>query len=342
VKINELAKRLNLTPRAIRLYEKSGLLSPERDPSNGYRLYSEHDAWRLQTIAALRELGMGLNQIKLLLENFDQGDTAKIHHYLELQRMAMFSKWVQWKYAITIIDELVNRFEGQQELFIEDLFQLAQSLRQIQTSHSSWQDRWNFDHMAIDYDKASATIAAGPFGTELEYRASLDFIVQWIAPQLGEMGLDIGTGTGNLAGLFLSKGVHMFGIDQSNEMLTRCRSKFPTLSTKLGNALSVPYLDKQFDFIVSAFAFHHLDDGQQTIALDEMSRVLKPGGRICIAGPMSENILTSLDHASLATLTDKPITIRSKLLIWFHEHDFITVQHQINEWIHVVYAVRKN
>ena len=58
--------------------------------------------------------------------------------------------------------------------------------------------------MAIDYDKASAT-RRGPFGTESEYRASLDFIVQWIAPQLGEMGLDIGTGTGNLAGLFSRK-----------------------------------------------------------------------------------------------------------------------------------------
>lgn len=342
MKITDLAKRLNVTPRAIRLYEKAGLLQPERDQSNGYRIYSEHDAWQLQTIASLRELGMGLNQIKILLENFEMGDSAKILHYLELQRMAMMSKWVEWKYAITFVDELISRFEVEQELFIEDLFSLAQNLRQIQASHSSWQDRWNFDHLAKDYDEASARIAAGPFGTEHEYRASLDFIKQWISPQQGETGLDIGTGTGNLAGLFLLQGITMHAIDQSNEMLVRCRSKFPTLTAKLGNALSVPYLDSLFDFIVSAFAFHHLDEGQQSIALDEMNRILKPRGRICISGPMSVSILTPLDQASLASLTDKPITIRSELLEWFRNHDFITVQHQINEWIHVVYAVRKN
>lgn len=342
MKINELAKQLNITARAIRLYEKTGLLKPDRDQSNGYRIYSEHDAWQLQTIASLRELGMGLSQIKVLLENLDQGDSAKIHHYLELQRMAMVSKWVEWKYAITILDELINRFEEKQELVIEDLFSLAQSLRHIQDSHSSWQDKWDFDHLAKGYDEDSAGIAAGPFCNELEYRAALDFIEQWIGAQQGEWGLDIGTGTGNLAGLFLPKGVTMHAIDQSNEMLIRCRSKFPTLSAKLGNALSVPYMDNQFDFVVSAFAFHHLNEGQQTIALDEMNRILKPRGRICIAGPMSESALTPLDKTSLSSLTDKTITIRSDLLEWFRNHSFITVQHQINKWIHVVYAVRKN
>lgn len=342
MKINDLSGRLNVTARAIRLYEKNGLLCPEREVSNGYRIYSEQDAWRLQTIASLRELGMGLSPIKLLLDNFDQGDTASIHHYLELQRMAMVSKWVELKYGLMIIDELIRRYEQKQELFVEDLFQLSKDLRQIQSSHSSWVDKWGFDHLAQDYDGASAKVAAGPFGNELEYRASLDFILQWISPQQGEQGLDIGTGTGNLAGLFLPKGVIMHGIDQSKEMLTRCRSKYPALTTKLGNALSVPYLDNQFDFTVSAFTFHHLDDGQQAIALDEMNRVVKPRGRICIAGPMSVSELSPSEKVSLAGLTDKPITIRSRLLEWFQAHDFITVQHQISEWLHVVYAVRKN
>jgi len=342
VNINVLAKRLNITPRAIRLYEKAGLLKPERDELNGYRIYSENHAWQLQTIASLREIGLGLSQIKLLLDNFHQGDTAQIHHYLELQRMAMVSKWVEWKYAINVIDELIHRFEEKQELPIEDLFQLARNLRQVHQSHSSWHDRWNFDHLASDYDESSAEIAAGPFGTELEYRAALDFIEQWIAPKQGETGLDIGTGTGNLAGLFLPKSVNMHAIDQSNEMLARCRSKFPALITKLGNALSIPYLDQQFDFIVSAFAFHHLDDAQQKIALDEMNRILKPRGRICISGPMVVNPIPPMDQDYLAAITDKPITIRSELLEWFRNHDFITVQHQLNDWIHVVYAVRKN
>jgi predicted site-specific integrase-resolvase len=60
MRINELADRLGITPRAIRLYEQKGLLRPERTPDNGYRSYSEEDSWRLQTIASLREIGLSI------------------------------------------------------------------------------------------------------------------------------------------------------------------------------------------------------------------------------------------------------------------------------------------
>ncbi|WP_051620655.1 MerR family transcriptional regulator [Paenibacillus sp. UNC451MF] len=61
MKINELAKRLDVTPRAIRFYEEKGLLQPEYE-ENGYRRYTEDDAWRLQTIAAFREIGFGIEE----------------------------------------------------------------------------------------------------------------------------------------------------------------------------------------------------------------------------------------------------------------------------------------
>ncbi|MGG2199223.1 MULTISPECIES: MerR family transcriptional regulator [Paenibacillus] len=336
MRINDLAKRVNVTPRAIRLYEQKGLLKPQRSTGNGYRTYTEHDAWRLQMIASLREIGLGLNQIRKLLDKYDQGDTAEVHHDLEMQRMSMVSKWVELKYAIAMTDELIARLEAKQGLHLEDLFQLAEDFKH-QKGHSAWQDKWGFDRIAGDYDQSAPLFAAGPFISAQEYEAVLEFMRQWVAPQRDEAGLDIGTGTGNLAGKLLATGASMHAIDQSKEMLARCRDKFPQLPTKLGNALSLPFLDKQFHFVVTAFAFHHLDEAQQMLALEEMNRVLKPNGRICISGLMFDH-----NHNPFQARSDKHPSDRSKLLEWFHNHEFITVQHQMNPWVHVIYAVRKN
>ncbi|MBB3109513.1 putative AdoMet-dependent methyltransferase [Paenibacillus phyllosphaerae] len=344
MKINELAQRLRLTPRAIRLYEAKGLLSPSRNTDNGYRSYTESDAWRLQTISSLREMGISIPDIKSLLTNYEQGDAAKIHHELELQRMALASQWVAAKANIAAVDELIHRLEQKQELQLDDLFQLSERLRRNQASRTSWTDAWGFDRIAGDYDADAARYAAGPQISAPEYELALDFIAQWIDPHPGETGLDIGTGTGNLAAQLLARGARIHAIDQSAQMLARCRAKHPEVLTKLGNALSLPFFNAQFDFVASAFAFHHLDEQQQTLALEEMDRVLKQGGRICLAGPMTSGDKPEYKQAGNQPL-DAPRKFpanRQRLLDWFRANGYITVQQQLNEWIHVVYAVRKH
>ncbi len=340
MKINELALRLDITPRAIRLYEQKGLLNPKRNLDNGYRSYTEQDSWRLLTIASLREIGLGLPQIQLLLEKWDQGDSSEVQHYLEIQRMAMVAKWVELKQSISQIDQLISRSEESYGLQLDDLFLLAEQLKQFR-QHTHWQDKWGFDRKAHEYDQSSAQMAAGPYLNSQEYEVTLAFMTQWLAPQPGEHGIDVGTGTGNLAEKLLTNGSMLYAIDQSNEMLTRCRAKLPSLTTKLGNALSIPFVDKQFHFVASAFAFHHLDNQQQLLALEEMNRVLKPNGRMCISGLMFDQDPTS-SPLTLTNKTDRHPTDHTQLIAWLHNHDFITITHAINEWIRVVYAVRKN
>jgi SAM-dependent methyltransferase len=64
--------------------------------------------------------------------------------------------------------------------------------------------------------------------------------VKRVAAGSGEYGLDAGTGTGNLAGLFAEAGIRMVGVDQSNEMLKRCRSKFPQVAAASFSPLLPP------------------------------------------------------------------------------------------------------
>ncbi|QHW34391.1 methyltransferase domain-containing protein [Paenibacillus rhizovicinus] len=337
MKINEIAERLDITPRAIRLYEARGLLKPQRESENGYRRFSDSDAWRLQTIGALRGAGLGLDAIQSLLDKLDRGDSATVHHYLELQRMALASKWVEGKYAMTMLDELIGRFEDKGRLDAADLFELTGRLKDIRRQQAAWIDTWQFDAIAAQFDRSAAMLSTGTALTQEEYEQALDLIVQWTSPRQGEQGLDIGTGTGNLAGQLASRGAHMSAVDQSKEMLAICRDKHPGVAAKLGNALALPFVDGRFSLIVSAFALHFLNGEQQTLALEEMNRVLLPNGRICLAGLMAED-----GSPAQETEPKRHAINRGRLLEWFKEHDFVTVHYAVNPQIGVLYAVRKH
>jgi putative AdoMet-dependent methyltransferase len=100
------------------------------------------------------------------------------------------------------------------------------------------------------------------------------------------------------------------------------------------------------------FAFHHVNEDQQLLGLEEIDRVLKPHGRVVITGLMFEHAavrtarLAQLKEEGrddlLAVLANCYPSDRSRLLDWFYAHGYITVQQQLNEWVHMVYALRKH
>lgn len=66
--IKEAAKLSGVSSQNIRFYEREGLLHPERDPNNSYRLYTQQDLHNLKLIRMLRMLDMPLEEIRLVLE----------------------------------------------------------------------------------------------------------------------------------------------------------------------------------------------------------------------------------------------------------------------------------
>lgn len=79
--INKLAKLANISTRTLRYYNEIGLLSPVRISSNGYRMYSSEEVKQLQQILFYRELGVPLEQIKLIIhsENFNEMNALQRH-----------------------------------------------------------------------------------------------------------------------------------------------------------------------------------------------------------------------------------------------------------------------
>lgn len=327
MKIKEIAERLNISPRAIRFYEEKGLVTPTKQENNLYREFDEKDIWRLQTIISLREAGMTIEGIKQALVENEGEDHKELQYYLELQRSVMFSKWLEIKHIIETTDNMIDILKTQESLPLEDIYQLAEGSKRLRDQRNNWHDKWNFDHLASIHDQRV-------LDNSLEYRdyeQALDMTVKWVSPIQGEKGLDIGTGTGNLAGKLIELGAEMAGVDQSKEMLKRCQTKFPEMETKLGNFLAIPYIDGGFDFVVTSFAFHHLTDEQKRLAIEEMRRVLKPHGRICITDLMLAEGSNSNDEEHYTPLPD--------LIGWFEGRGYFTKHYQINELLHIVYAI---
>lgn len=68
MRLNEVIKQVDLSKRAIKFYEEKGLLKTKRD-SNGYRNYTDKDISLLKEISSYRKMGIGLSDIKEILND---------------------------------------------------------------------------------------------------------------------------------------------------------------------------------------------------------------------------------------------------------------------------------
>lgn len=87
--VKQLANLAGVSVRTLHHYDYVGLLSPSRQPGNGYRQYNESDLLRLQQILFFRELDFPLDEIERIMKNPAFDMTAALHdqrHLLELKR----------------------------------------------------------------------------------------------------------------------------------------------------------------------------------------------------------------------------------------------------------------
>ncbi len=82
VSIGEFARLSRLSPKALRLYDELDLLPPERvDLDSGYRWYSRDQLGRARLVAALRQVGMPLAEIKAVVVLEPAAAAARITGY---------------------------------------------------------------------------------------------------------------------------------------------------------------------------------------------------------------------------------------------------------------------
>lgn len=111
-------------------------------------------------------------------------------------------------------------------------------------------------------------------------RALLARVIAHLDPKPLGQYLDIGCGTGNYTIELHKKGVHITGIDSSNEMLKIASDKCKEVVWQLGSAEQIPAEDESFDGCLATLTIHHWSD--LDAGFKEVNRVLKPGGRMVI------------------------------------------------------------
>ncbi|MGN7468759.1 MerR family transcriptional regulator [Brevibacillus sp. SAFN-007a] len=344
--MKEIARRLQITPRAIRYYEEKGLIQPKKADESGYRHFTEEDVWRLQTIVTLREVGMPIDDIRELLAHMKES-AGTLRHYLELQRSFMYTRWVELAKVIQTTEAMIERIGNSQTIDPGELYELAEANKRLRQTRDNWVDRWNFNQMAEGYDEWVQQESQSA-NAHQSYEWVLDEVVAALGPVKGENGLDAGTGTGNLAARLVRQGASMSGFDQSPQMLKRCRTKLPAMETKLGTFFAFPFLEERFDFVATSYALHHLDDDQKRLALAECRRVLKPGGRLVIADLMfadeaaRQAHLAELDRegkeAAIRHIHDRFYADRARLLRELDALGFAAVARQLTTYTHLIAA----
>ena len=120
--------------------------------------------------------------------------------------------------------------------------------------------------------------------------------IEVLNPQPGNKILDVGCGAGKQCFLYsdYTKGqADITGGDFSEELLSKAREKLSARGDKnimfqfLDFNKSFAFPNNSFDFLSSAFAIYYAADLKFTFT--EAQRVLKPGGRLFVTGPLPEN-----------------------------------------------------
>jgi len=116
--VKELAEMAGISPRTLHYYDQIGLLTPERQNENRYRVYRHAHLLKLQQILFFRELDFSLEQIREIFTQpeFDMRSALLVHRTnLQKQR-------VRIDQLIATIDKTIQFIGGDQNMSDQELY----------------------------------------------------------------------------------------------------------------------------------------------------------------------------------------------------------------------------
>lgn len=131
-----------------------------------------------------------------------------------------------------------------------------------------------FDDVAARYDLTNDVLS---FGQARQWRKA---VASAVAARPGERVLDLAAGTGTSSLPFVADGAYTVSCDFSLGMLREGRKRHPQLPFVAGDGTRLPFPDGTFDAVTNSFGLRNIQDVD--VALKELLRVTKPGGRVVI------------------------------------------------------------
>jgi len=134
--------------------------------------------------------------------------------------------------------------------------------------------------------------AAARYATSTYHQSSPDLhhMLKAVTLTGREQVLDVGTGTGHTALAFAPRVASVIGLDMTEAMLVQARALAAEQGAgnadfELGDAMELPYDSSRFDLVTCRVCAHHFADVRK--AVEEMARVLRPGGRLLVVDSVS-------------------------------------------------------
>lgn len=141
-----------------------------------------------------------------------------------------------------------------------------------------------FSDIAPTYDRLNRLLS---FGVDRIWRrAAIRALLDGLPFGTPARLFDLATGTGDMAlgirrRVSASPGIQVVGADIAFPMLVRARRKSKeSMAFFQADALKLPFEDASFDGLTIAFGLRNLEDRRE--GLEEMARVLRPGGRLVV------------------------------------------------------------
>lgn len=152
-----------------------------------------------------------------------------------------------------------------------------------------------------------------------------DILISRFPPEPGSVVADIGTGTGYLAKKLADTAGIVNATDISPAMLGVARKdltqkELKTIRLIEGDAHDLPFEDNSQDMVFANLLLHHLLE--PALAVKEIYRVLKPGGRLVISDIDRHNYQWAKSEKSDLWLGIE----RSEIKSWFREAGFMDIE----------------
>ncbi|HET9838835.1 MAG TPA: class I SAM-dependent methyltransferase [Candidatus Angelobacter sp.] len=170
--------------------------------------------------------------------------------------------------------------------------------------------------------------AAAGRGDEMEDHHSdiTDQTLAMMELQPSDRVLDLGCGTGWASRRLARVAQEVVGLDVADEMLRRAEqasARFNNIRYVWGSAEKIPAADNHFTKVLSVESFYYYAD--QGKALDELRRVLAPGGKLFILINLYKD-----NHYSLRWMSELKVPVQAlsevEYLALLRQHGFTNVQ----------------
>lgn len=116
----------------------------------------------------------------------------------------------------------------------------------------------------------------------------VDQIETMLIPKAGMTYLDIGCGTGNYTIALTDRGTVMQGVDPSEMMLLKAKSKRIDIEWTIANAENLPFANEHFNGAIATLTIHHWADLE--LGFTEIFRTLRPGSNLVVFTAIKEQM----------------------------------------------------